>query len=250
MVRDARTTAHGILGEAVKLSIVTPVLDSHEVVRRQLLHYGRMALPGDVEIIYVDDGSTPPLRGLEWPEVRNFRIIETNDEREWTWAIARNLGAEQARGEYLLMCDVDYIIPQAAIEDALRLTEDRMNFRREFGVLDENGAFSQVLDVLRKYGLLESRIRDRGVRLSAHTNDFVMRKSTYWELGGYRTDLIGKPYPQGEDRCFQGVWERAQAAGKVTRTEYRPLVYMFPNGKFCGDPDHNPFALFHGLTRK
>lgn len=234
----------------MKLSIVTPVLDSHEIVRRQLLHYGQMALPDDVEIVYVDDGSQPALRGCEWPRVRNFRIIETNDPRDWTWALARNAGAKEARGEYLLMCDLDYIIPRAAIEAACRLTEDRMNFRREFGVLDENGALTQDLDVLRRYGLLESRIRNRGVALSAHTNDFVMRRETFLALGCYRTDLIGNPYPQGEDRCFQGVWERAQAAGRVTRTFDRPLVYMFPNGKFCGDQDYNPMGLFHSLSRK
>jgi hypothetical protein len=32
--------------------------------------------------------------------------------------------------------------------------------------------------------------------------------------------------------------------------EHRPILYMFPNGKYCGDVDHNPFGLFHTLTRK
>lgn len=232
------------------LSIVTPVLDSHEIVRRQLLHYGRMELPNTVEIILVDDGSKPPLRSMPLPKVRNLAIIETHDPRPWTWALARNAGARAARGEYLLMCDIDYIIPRGAIDDAMGLVEDRMNFQREFGVLDEEGQFTQDLAELRRWGLTEQRIQDRGVRVSAHTNDFVMRRSTYWDLGGYRTDLVGKPYPQGEDRCFQGVWERAQEAGKVNRTEYRPLVYMFPNGKYCGDKDANPFGLFHSLSRK
>lgn len=233
----------------MKLTIVTPVLDSHEIVRRQILHYGKMNLPDDVEIIYVDDGSVPSLKDTTFPALNNFRIVETKDDREWTWAIARNLGAKEARGEYLLMCDVDYIIPREAIFAAMALKEDRMNFRREFGILNENGDFTQDLDELRKYGLLESRIRDKGVKISAHTNEYVMRKTTYFALGGYRTDLIGKPYPQGEDRCFQGVWDRAQAAGTVNRTFDRALIYMFPNGKFCGDKDYNPFGLFHKTSR-
>jgi glycosyltransferase involved in cell wall biosynthesis len=235
----------------MKLSIVHPVLNSHEVVRRQVLHYKRMDLPDDIEIIIVDDDSSPALKTIDMPAVSNIRIIETHDPRPWTWAIASNTGIRAARGEYILRADIDYIIPRAAIDDALNLKDDRMNFRREFGILDADGMFFNDFDTLRKYGLTEKRIRDRGRRVSAHTNDFVMRRSVFLDvLGGYREDLIGKPYPQGEDRCFQGVWERAQAAGKVTRTEYRPLVYMFPNGKFCGGVDYNPMNLFHDLSRK
>ena len=104
---------------------------------------------------------------------------------------------------------------------------------------------SQNIDDLKKYGLTEQRIKDRGVKVSAHTNEFVMRKSVFIDIMGmYREDLIGKPYPQGEDRCFQGVWDRNISKGVVNRTDYRPLVYMFPNGKFCGDVDYNPFNLF------
>jgi glycosyltransferase involved in cell wall biosynthesis len=235
----------------VKLSIVIPVLNSHEIVLRQILHYKAMDLPDNVEIIFVDDDSEPALRSVPLPELKNFKIIETNDHRPWTWAPARNKGAIAASGEYLLMADIDYIIPKEAIIDALNLKEDRMNFRREFGILDENGVLSQNIDDLKKYGLTEQRIKDRGVKVSAHTNDFVMRKSVFIDIMGmYREDLIGKPYPQGEDRCFQGVWDRNIAQGKVNRTDYRPLVYMFPNGKFCGDVDYNPFSLFHTTSRR
>ena len=45
----------------MKLSIVIPCLDSHEVLRRQLIHFERMALPEDTELILVDDGSNPPI---------------------------------------------------------------------------------------------------------------------------------------------------------------------------------------------
>ena len=41
----------------MKLSIVIPVLNSHEVVRRQCLHFAKMPLPDDVEVVLVDDGA-------------------------------------------------------------------------------------------------------------------------------------------------------------------------------------------------
>jgi hypothetical protein len=30
----------------------------------------------------------------------------------------------------------------------------------------------------------------------------------------------------------------------------RPTIYMFPNGRYCGEKDFNPFGLFHDLKRK
>ena len=45
----------------IKLSIIIPVLNSHEIVRRQIAHFKKMNLPDDVELIIVDDGSDPPL---------------------------------------------------------------------------------------------------------------------------------------------------------------------------------------------
>ena len=66
----------------MKLSIIIPVLNSHEIVRRQLLYYVAMPLADDTELILVDDGSDPPLK---LPRLYiNSRIIWTNDSRPWT----------------------------------------------------------------------------------------------------------------------------------------------------------------------
>lgn len=232
----------------MKLSIIISILDSHEIVRRQLLHFKKMNLPDDVEIIFIDDGSDPPLKFYNPPV--NFKTYATNDRRPWTVELARNLGARLAKGNYYLMTDIDYIIPKDAIESALNLKEDKMRFKRQFGVLDENGSFTQDLDVLRKYGLLESRILERGTNLPPHPNNFVMRKETFWILGGYREDLVEREYPNKGDTYFKREWAKAYEAGKATMCEYRPILYMFPNGQFCGDVDYNPFGLFHNLTRK
>jgi hypothetical protein len=211
-----------------------------------------MNLPDEVEIIFIDDGSDPPLSFPDMEIPRNFTMLVTNDRRPWTVELARNLGARTARGEYLLMTDIDYIIPRNAVESALLLTEDKMGFKRQFGVLDENGELTQDIEVLKSYGLLDSRIKERGVRLSPHPNNFVMRRSVFWELGGYREDLVDRPYPNKGDTYFKRAWAEAYAAGRysIQAAELRPTLYMFPNGQFCGDVDHNPFGLFHGLTRK
>lgn len=234
----------------MRLSVIVPVLNSHEIVRRQILRWRKIGIPDDTEVIYMDDGSEPP---LEFPDhgLKNFRIVPTNDLRPWTWALARNAGARIAKGEYYLMTDLDYIISRPALNASREFTGDRLGFHREFGVLDKHGNFSQDIEVLLSYGLDPKRIPTRGVKLAPHPNNFVIKKSLYWAMGGYREDLIHKPYPQGEDRHFKKQLLQFVKAGKAVMQDWdRPTLYMFPNGQYCGDVDYNPFGLFHGLSRK
>ena len=74
----------------MRVSIIIPVLNSHEIVRRQLLHFERLGLPQDTELILVDDGSDPPIENTSRLPVT---IHCTGDARPWTWALARNTGA-------------------------------------------------------------------------------------------------------------------------------------------------------------
>jgi glycosyltransferase involved in cell wall biosynthesis len=233
----------------MKLSIIVPVLNSHEVLRRQFLHFERIGIPEDTEIIVVDDGSDPP---LEYSGSLPVTIHYTNDKRPWTWALARNAGARIAKGEFLLMFDLDHIADRPLIDAARSCTYDKIQFMREFGVLLPDGTLTQDIPTLIEYGFDETRLKNRGLTLTPTTNSFIMRRDTFFTLGCYREDLVERPYPQGEDRLFKKVWGRALAAGLVTLSPHRPVLYMFPNGKVCkgGDVDTDPKGLFHTLSRK
>lgn len=230
------------------ISIIIPVLNSHEVVRRQVLHFEQMGLPDDVEVIFVDDGSTPPIETTSPLPI----ILRTNDFRDWTWPIARNFGAKHAKGEYLIMADLDHIITREIIDKVRGFTGDFMRFHREFGVLNEDGTISQDRDTLRGYGLPDQY----DIKLTPHRNQFAIHRDLYWKMGGFREDRIGLPYPQREDGDFAKLWRQMHERGEIRDFdemhghENRPTILMFPNGKWCGDVDHNPFGLFHKLSRK
>ena len=232
-----------------RLSIIVAVLNSHEVVRRQILHFSRMPLPDGVEVVYLDDGSDPPLAdpGLPW-----LRLVPTHDPRPWTWAVARNTGARLAQAPYLLMTDIDYVIPKAAISAAIAFDGDYLGFKREFGVLDEDGVFRNDPDTLLAYGLPPERLIARGASLPPHPNNFVIRRDLFFAMGGYPEDRVGQPYPQGEDSVFKRKRHEWVAAGTMTECTgaERPLLYMFPGGQFLGDVDADPLKLFHTLSRK
>jgi len=236
------------MGSDIKVSIIIPVLNSHEVVRRQIAHFERMMLPKDVELIFVDDGSDPPIQARSPLP----RVLRTNDTREWTWPLARNLGAREAKGEYFIMADLDHIITREIVEKVRDFSGDFMRFHREFGILDEHGTIVQDRDVLRTYGLPDSY----KLQLTPHRNQFAIHRDLYWKMGGFREDRIGMPYPQREDGDFAALWRKMYEAGEVRDFDdmhghaNRPTILMFPNGKWCGDVDHNPFGLFHTLTRK
>lgn len=241
----------------MKLSIIIAVFNSHEIVRRQILHFEKIGLPEDVEILFMDDSSEPPLQFET--KLKNFRIIPVNNPvhhkddgifYDGRVSIARNLGAKLAQGEFLLMTDIDYIIRKENIEAALNMKYDKARFKREFGVILQDGTVTQDMDTLRSYGLLESRIQSRGVQISPHPNNFIMRKSKFLEMGGYRENLQGI-YPSRGDTWFKRDWTNFYEAGKATiaPADERTTLLMFPNGQFCGDLDYNPFGLFHGLSR-
>ena len=242
---------------SIRLSIIVPFLNSHEIVRRQVAWMKKQDLPDDVEIIYLDDGSEPPLEAPDPP--RNFRLVPTKDKRPWTSSLARNVGAWLARGEYLFMTDGDYIITREAVERARRFDGDRLGCRRRFGVLDENCELRNDRDTLRAWGLGERWVRKHGWT-GPHPNNFVMRKSLFFEMGGYDLGLIvTRDYPQKEDTAFKRKLMKMVSAGQVKMdNEDRPVLFMFPNGQFCyaegsdrnGDVDANPFGLFHALSRK
>lgn len=234
---------------SINLSIIITVLNSHEILRRQLLHFDKIGIPEGVEVIILDDGSTPQLEASPRPWLT---IHKTNDFREWTWAVARNTGAKLAKGKYFIMVDLDHIITREIIDQVLAFKGDHIRFNREFAVLDKDGNFTQNIDVLRSYGLL----KERDIHLNPHRNQFAMHKDLYWKMGGYREDRIGKPYPQREDGDFAKLWDKFYEKGEIkdfddlVGYDKRTTLYMFPNGKYCGDVDSNPFNLFHTLTRK
>jgi glycosyltransferase involved in cell wall biosynthesis len=218
-----------------KISIIVSVYQSYEIVRRQLIHLRRITKDLPVEIIIVDDGSNPPI-----PEAS----YQTGNKLAWTQGLGRNLGASKAKGEYLLMTDIDHIISKEAIEDALSFTGNKMIFRRQIGVLDENGNLSQDPKVLDDWGW-------RGkLDASVHGNTWVMKKSMFDELGGYDTAVCNRGYHpisrEGDDNYFNTEWNHANRGVKQV---YGRDIYLFPLGRFNKTGDLNPFNLFHNLSQ-
>lgn len=231
----------------MKVSIVNAILNSPEIARRQILHYNKIGLPADVELIFVDDGSDPPLN-IEVVPNFSFSLFQTNDFRSWTQPAARNFGAKKAEGEFLILTDIDHIISSEVVNLAMNCKHDVVRFKREAAVLDENGDFTQDMAVLRTYGFVRNKLR-----IAPHGNSYIMRKSLFLDQGGVDTRYVGTgKYPNREEVPLKAKLKRLCVDGKITILDdnTKPTIYMFPNGKYCGDKDYNPFGLFHNLSRE
>ena len=232
----------------IKVSIITAIYNSHEIVRRQQRYYNRLAyLMPEFEVIHIDDGSKPQIEYNDEYSPVNYQIIRTHNYKSWTEHIARNLGARIASGNYLLFIDIDYILTPGALSVSKRFNGDRMAFHRRFGVLDENGYLRNETTILKQYGLRNRWIRRGWV--NGHRSQFLMRKDLFWRLGGYNEALDGTwRVTGGAGERFWRKWQRAEARGKVKTSPDTPTIYMFPVGKYC-EPDFDESALFHDLHR-
>jgi hypothetical protein len=203
----------------------------------------------EVEIIIIDDGSNPPLDVPDY-DMPNFLIVYTNDKRPWTQGLARNYGAKHARGEYLMMTDIDHIFTRKAIDVVLSFDGDKMNFPRFYGALDENGVLLTAKEDLWIYGLDPNRIRGRrGMCAGHHGNTFAIRKKIFEEMGGYQEKhcigMMHQGVGKGEDIYFYSAYHRC---GKYKPMVSGPRIYMFPTGRFHVKGETNPMGLFHGLS--
>jgi len=232
----------------MKVSIVISVLDSHEILRRQLLYMEKMGIPDDTEIIIVDDGSKVP---LEYHGSLPVRILRLEwPERKWTASIARNRGVAIAKGEYILAFDLDHFINKELLDMVRTFGGYKVQFLRSIAVILEDGSFCQDPETLFEWGYPKSRYMVRGFGLTPHPNMYAMRKDIFLELGGYdEYRVLNRQYPQGEDSYFKSVWQKKVDAGIYHVHTERPTLYTFPTGKLCGDVDFNPKGLFHNLSR-
>jgi glycosyltransferase involved in cell wall biosynthesis len=237
----------------IKISVIIAVLDSHKVVVRQIRHFKKMRLPNSVEIIFVDDGSDPPL-SYENCGLRNFSIYATNDKRPWTQGLARNLGASKAKGEYLLFTDIDHIITKEAVMDLLEFDGAKMVFPRYYGILDRYGNIICDEKSMIDFGLNPIRLRRRGLSCGFHGNTYGIKKTIFDAIGGYDSRYCTQRFHMGgttmsEERKFNINWSRLVKRGSIIGGEKQgSKIYHFPVSKFRLDGNNNPFGLFHRLS--
>lgn len=152
-------------------------------------------------------------RAEERDLVRLYRVLE---DRLWHQHGARNLGAHVAQGDWLLMTDMDHVVPASTMSECLRIIPTlSKNEVLTFGRVDAPPTLTWKADHWAEF----DRTRREDGSLKPHVNSFVVSRERYWKVGGYDEDLCGI---YGTDSHFRG---RLFGSHTVERhLDYAPLI--------------------------
>lgn len=159
------------------LSIIIPVYNSNEAIRRQILYLNALNVPKWIEVIFVDHNSKDPVDFTVEP-IFNAKIIFNPDPRPWAIASCFNIGARNAKGRYFLFTGIDHMINADFMGWAKRTTCDYGVFKRQYAILTPHGNIEEI-----------------DFHALPVSKNWISRKSFY-ELDGFdqRYDVVG-----GED---------------------------------------------------
>lgn len=199
------------------LAICMPYYDNPGMFQIQMGGWAEWPdeLKRQVEIVIVDDGSprwpaaeVPRPEGL--PKLSIYRIAE---DKPWHQHAARNLAADRATAPWLLLTDMDHVLPPDSAAVLLkRIAADKLD-RRTVYMLDRVEADTG------------NPTRAENGKPKPHPNSFVMTRELYWKIGGYDEDLTGI---YGTDSAFRAraftKGKRGHLYGIKLRRYWRDLV--------------------------
>jgi len=211
------------LGNAPKaFTLILPYYENPAFLRQQLAYWNDFG-PSMFEVIIVDDGSPeypaePIIRASKQAYLRHFRI---DVDVRWNWLAARNIGAYHARTQWIMLTDMDHVLPATTLETLI------------FGQHDPEIIY---------------RFSRTGAKTHPHPNSWFMTKAMFWKIGGYDERMSGYYGSDGyyRRRCADTApirimtvpLELHEHEGDASTTRYkrkqiedaklRPLVRKFP----------------------
>jgi len=138
-----------------------------------------------VEFVIVDDGSDPAIQvdRSSLPPAMRLVLARIDQDIPWNMPGARNLGALLARGEFLLLYDIDHFLSESALRVLLANAPSLSR--------TTNYKFSRTL---------------KGETINSPVNCFLCSRDGFWQAGGYDEDFAG--HYGHEDSYFLMAWQR------------------------------------------
>lgn len=162
------------------VTFIYPFFENSQFLARQLEHWRHYPpeVCAHLSAIVVDDCSPDPASDVIRGQLRPFplRLFRIEKKARWNWIAARNIGAHHASDGWLLLTDMDHMVPATTAYAAVYGKHDP-------GVI---------------YGF--SRNESTGQRLTPHPNSWLMTRSMFWKAGGYDEAFSGYYGTDGEIR--------------------------------------------------
>lgn len=132
-----------------------------------------------LSVIIVDDGSPKhparEVKGFNALGVKNkkIRLFRIEVDVRWNWLAARNIGAHRAETDWIMLTDMDHVVPERVLRGLI------------YGAHDPN--------VIYRF----SRV---GTKTTPHPNSWFMTRDMFWKIGGYDESASGYYGTDGEYR--------------------------------------------------
>lgn len=164
----------------------TLILPYYENAGMLVEQFNRLSgLPPEIRdalhLIVVDDGSpTSPAEAVANPfadKVASFQLFRIEVDVRWNWLAARNIGVHHAPTEWVLLTDIDHVVPERT---ARRIQEVKLDPARVY-------RFSRIdAPALTPY--------------KPHPNSWLMTRQRFDKIGGYDERFSGFYGTDGEFR--------------------------------------------------
>lgn len=174
--RDIPTAQVAPASAPKPVTMVLPYYDNENFLQTQVDVWRRYpaALSAWLSIILVDDGSpTPCVKPAGLSQLRLFRI---EVDVRWNWLAARNIGAHHAADGWLVLTDMDHVLPVETLESLIHGSHQPTTVY----------AFA--------------RREHTGAVINPHSASFFMTRERFWAIGGYDEALSGHYGTDGDYR--------------------------------------------------
>ena len=128
------------------------------------------SLKREIEVIVVDDCSpAKPASEVDMPQnLPRHSIFRLDRDVRWNQDAARNIGAHEALSPWLLLTDMDHVVPKETLAQLVSMDKNPSVFY----------TFSRI-----KFASGDQR--------EPHPNSYFMTKELYWAIGGHDEDFAG-----------------------------------------------------------
>lgn len=177
------------------ITLIYPYYENPNMLQQQLRHLA--GLPEEIRqnlhLIIVDDGSPQfPLSKYIWPTEDNaqlfgipasfglasLKVFRIMVDVRWNWIAARNLAAEKAETEWMLMTDIDHMVPAETLDWLI---------------------FGAELDTRNTYRFKRVDAPDM-TPYKPHPNSWLLTRKRFDQAGGYDERFSGYYGTDGEFR--------------------------------------------------
>jgi GT2 family glycosyltransferase len=236
-----RRAAEGCLPASSQMTLTLPAVENPEqsvvmvthgawpLIERavgSLIEHTRLPF----ELILVDNGSDPDTR-VQLERIENARLVANEENRGF--GPASNQGAEQARGEHLVLLNSDAFVSNGWLDLLLDPLADPSVGATVPQVLNPDGSLQEAGALLARDGTAilygDGDDPELGCYRFARTVDYgsavcmAMRRSTFTELGGF-DDAFAPAYYEDTDFCMRLATRRMsvryEPRARVTHVRY------------------------------